>query len=131
MLRYEEHYATFLGKHNRVKARVLVFLYDRLITLGESSGLSVNELSVLTHVSKGSLASLCTRWHSWHYLNRRFKYDSSGTMMYGYTLSQRGQWFVVARIPQGVLKEVRDNLYQTRMQRIKEQVHIRLVPQGN
>ena len=127
VIRYEG-VATFNGKHNRSKAKVLVFLYDRLENTGQGFGLSVNELSKLLDIPKGSLKSLCTRWHSWHYLKRRVKIDSTGELVYCYALAERGKWFVTVRIPKDILQEVRDAIYQTheqRMQSIIKAVHLK------
>lgn len=99
--------ATFLGKHNHTKALVLVCLLQR--SRDDLGGISCRELSHITGVPYGSLASLLCRWHKWKYVTRRPSTSKNG-LVYSYHIASKGIFFVNVRIPRPVIESVTQEL---------------------
>lgn len=57
---------TFVGKHNSIKAKCWLLLYDRC--LGNQRGLKLAELAEMTGCSYKSLSVLLSRWIKWKYI---------------------------------------------------------------
>lgn len=94
-LRYEEHVATFRGKHNKLKGKILIYLLHCFKNdLGSKSAV---ELADATGVSLTSLQARLPLWTRWHYVNRRAVAGSRPH--YAYSITDRGIHFVRDRIP--------------------------------
>jgi len=87
------HEATFRGRHNAVKAKVLIILH-RL----EGRALSLSELANVTGESYGYIGSRLAKWVEWGYLKRSIKLGINRPV-YGYSIAKRGVRFVKYRIP--------------------------------
>jgi len=75
---------TFHGKHNAIRSKCWLILYDRLLA-GKSSGLTLSELAEQTGCNYGSLAHLLFRWVRWRYILR------SNTVPFTYHIAARGR----------------------------------------
>lgn len=91
----QPHEATFNGKHNMAKSKVLIVLLARYKQgLG---GLSARELHNATGVSLTVLKTKLSQWAKWKYVVRRVA--SGYRPHYSYTISERGAKFILIRIP--------------------------------
>lgn len=87
------HEATFNGRHNAVKAKVLIILYKL-----DGKALSIAELAEATGEAYGYIGSRASKWVEWGYLKRGIKLYS-GRPVFGYSIARRGVRFVKYRIP--------------------------------
>ncbi len=96
---YRPHFATFRGRHNLVKVRVFVLL---ALTVGEQHrGLSLSQITALSHENYRSLAVLLPRWVRWRYIGRCLY---KGETIYSYYLLRRGERFIRLIVPPSLLK---------------------------
>ena len=68
-VRQQNFKATFNGRHNYTKAKVLLFLYERYLT--KQPDISLKDLSTHTRTGYKNLSSLITRWLQWQYIGYR------------------------------------------------------------
>jgi len=109
----KRHIATFRGKHNVNKSKVLIYLFSRLYQ-GFNDALSAQELIRFTGCPHKSVLNKLTFWYNIRYLNRRAVGVDGGRPHYTYTLAERGIHFVRNRIPPDkfnqYVKELNDHL---------------------
>lgn len=89
------HEATFKGRHNACKSKVLIVLYK---IRGYPKGLSLSELARDTGVKYSYLESRLGKWVQWDYIDRKIK-QGDNRPVYCYYISARGIHFVEKRIP--------------------------------
>jgi len=87
--------ASFRGKNNCAKAKVLITLYLRR-QQGIKRGMTFMEVTRASKIPYGSFHP--SRWHRWNYINRRLSLEG-GKPCYLYTIALRGIHFVEDRIP--------------------------------
>lgn len=98
MQRYQEHIATFKGKHNMNKAKILLYLYAKKMR-GDPSGRSAREIYLATGVPYNYLKSRLGVLTDWGYLDRRAIGRKKGRAIYHYRIAERGVRFVELRLP--------------------------------
>jgi len=91
---YRKPMATFRGKHNSSKSKVIIVLYHRKYQLNESSGLSARELYLATGVNYSYLLARLSKWVEWHYLNRYATGANKGRPLWHYRVVPRGTNFL-------------------------------------
>lgn len=109
----KRHIATFQGKHNKNKAKVLIFLYYvRFHGFNKSYG--AQELSIFTGCPYQSVLNSLGKWYKWRYLDRRAVGADGMRPHYAYTIGERGVHFIKNRIPPDkfnqYVKELNDHL---------------------
>jgi predicted ArsR family transcriptional regulator len=114
--------ATFNGRHNKQKSKLLIVLYDRLKNLKKRGGLRIRELAGASGVSYDYLRARLTLLYGWGYIHRRIikKYNRP---IYRYTITKKGIRFVEKRIPKDKLQEYIREIQETtgnRGQNIKD-----------
>ena len=87
------HEATFNGRHNAVKAKALIVLYQL-----PGKSLSLAELAEATGESYNYLGSRIGKWVEWGYLKRTIKMGGNKPV-FGYSLAVRGKRFYLYRLP--------------------------------
>ncbi len=87
------HEATFNGRHNAVKAKTLIILYQL-----KDKALSLAELVEATGESYNYLGSRIGKWVEWKYLKREIKMGANKPV-FCYSLAVRGKRFVRYRLP--------------------------------
>jgi len=95
--------ATFNGKHNMSKSKVLLVLNSS--ASWASHWYSAVELSQLTGLTLSSTFSLVYRLHNWRYIRRRGAYGS-----YEYAIGAKGTRFIEERLPVSVERKIQPNL---------------------
>ena len=98
ILRARIHMATFRGRHNATKSKVLIVLYH-FNEKGYFKGFDVNDLAERTMCPLSSIKSGVCRWTKWRYLTR---IDSTP---YRYKIAHRGIHFVDNIIPDARLAD--------------------------
>ncbi len=89
-----QHFATFRGKHNSVKAKALMALDN---FKGNNGGMTTKELMEATGCGY-TLYALLIRWVKWHYVDRDMSMNST-RMLWHYKIAPRGTRFVEQRLP--------------------------------
>jgi len=110
IIQKQPHKATFRGRHNGSKSKVLLVLYDIMYTLGVNTGVTARELHLLSGVPFNTVRSRLGLWWKWGYLGRRGKADGAGKLAYHYALAARGKHFVEDRIPPAKLKQYTEEI---------------------
>jgi hypothetical protein len=98
------HEATFKGKHNACKSKVLIVLYHRKYRLVDNTGLSLKELADASGVKYFYLETRLSKWVEWGYVIRKIKMGGNRPV-YCYLIAKRGQQFVERRIPKNRLQD--------------------------
>ena len=99
------HIATFKGRHNSVKSKVLIVLYHRRFKLGNRTGVGVAELAGLTGCNYNYLKSRLGKWAGWRYINRSLSIGERGHPAFLYSIDDRGKRFVEERLPRVRLEQ--------------------------
>jgi len=86
--------ATFKGKHNRSKSKVLLLLYHVKHHQGDSSGRTARWLFINSGVPYSSLQSRLGTWTKWGYLTRYTSKGFDGQPCWHYRLGLKGRKFV-------------------------------------
>ena len=94
--------ATFRGRHNISKARVLIILWSS--QSWSCQWYKASELSLLSGVCYAGCFAGLARWYRWRYVLR------SRDRPYRYRIAKRGAHFVEARIPPSVFDELKPKL---------------------
>jgi hypothetical protein len=96
---YQPHIATFNGKHNASKSKVLIYLNWR--DRNNLPLVSAAEIHRDTGVSLNYLRWRLTYWQkkNWEYIKRKVRSQDKGPPVYVYEIDIRGRQFVLWRIP--------------------------------
>lgn len=88
---------SFIGKHNRSKAKVLIFLLDR--RSHRIKHYTWHELALYCGVSAVYLRNRLAKWRQWGYVTRR-GCNRGEFLTWEYALGARGKHFVCDILPQ-------------------------------
>jgi len=100
------HKANFKGKHNASKCKILIVLYSRRFNHHDKTGLTLEQLHVVSGVSLEYLRSRITKWFSWKYIAREPVVSPlTGRMCFSYTIAERGIHMLEDRAPRNKLEE--------------------------
>jgi hypothetical protein len=97
----------FRGKHNRTKAKTLLWLYHLQIELGIDDGLPNAGIHKATGLSQKVLNKLLPRWVEFGYIKPKYV-STRGRPIY-YSLKAKGQEYV-ERLPDSVRNELIDDI---------------------
>jgi hypothetical protein len=111
--------ATFRGKHNEAKSKVLITLLDSKEK--GYGGLTLKEIARESSVSYEYLKSRLGKWYQWKYITRHVT-NGSTRPVYSYSIAVRGEAFVNTRIPPEVLYRYTADLreyHNKKLERVK------------
>jgi len=117
IIQRQPHKATFEGRHNSSKARVLLSLYEIMFTHGVNKGFNAGEIHLLSGVPINTINASLPKWHRWHYVARRAQVNGNGKPAFFYYLGARGKHFVEERIPPDKLKRYSEEIKAFRKER--------------
>jgi hypothetical protein len=99
---YKQSIASFRGRNNRTKTKILTFLNDRA-TRGNKKYFTAVELVLYCGVNRNYLRCRIGKWYDWRYLKRR-PVQKDNTLMYEYAIAERGKHFLADIAPLEVIK---------------------------
>ncbi len=91
---YRKPIATFNGRHNKSKSKVMIVLNHRKHQLHNNTGLSARQLYLATGVSHKYLLARLNKWVEWRYLNRYATGATKGRPLWHYRICMRGTRFM-------------------------------------
>ena len=99
------HIATFRGKHNASKSKVLLICYHRKFMEHSTIGLGARELAETSGVNYSYLKKRLPKWVEWKYLLRKATAGPQGKPVFVYSIAVRGSHFLEDRAPREKLNQ--------------------------
>ena len=99
------HIATFRGKHNASKSKILLICYHQKFMEQSTIGFSARELAEISGVSYSYLKKRLSKWVEWKYLLRKATAGPHGKPVFVYSIATRGSHFLEDRAPKEKLDQ--------------------------
>lgn len=102
--------ASFIGKSNKSKVKVLAIVYAARFNHGIRRGLGVQELAERSGVSYGYVRTRAPKWAKWGYLRQRTGHNRQGRPVFTYALGSLGRRFIEKIVPRSFLDNCIDEI---------------------
>ena len=111
------HRASFNGKHDRVKAKVYLYLWVHKYQFHQEGGLTLSEIHWETGVNYNYLRSKAGKWEEWGFVTRRAIIRTRQRPVYSYQIGERGVHFLRDIMPPDVRRQLTDEINEWRKNR--------------